>query len=129
MKNLAEIDVIIMKPQKPQPEGELKIEYQERLEHDAANILNQPPSFSSILKGGNYGFDPVFRGFKYDQLNVVMNGAQGATAACPNRMDPPTSQEGSHWRNPGQPRAFSLQETAYRLRKARLSRTQVQIFR
>ncbi len=47
---------------------------------------------SAIPKGGNYGFDPVFRGFKYDQLNIVLNGAQGATAACPNRMDPPTSQ-------------------------------------
>ena len=33
-----------------------------------------------------------FRGFKYDQLNIVLNGAQSATAACPNRMDPPTSQ-------------------------------------
>ena len=29
---------------------------------------------------------------KYDQLNIVLNGAQCATAACPNRMDPPTSQ-------------------------------------
>ncbi len=50
------------------------------------------PHLISIRKGGNYGFDPVFRGFKYDQLNVVLNGAQSATAACPNRMDPPTSQ-------------------------------------
>lgn len=86
------VTVIAIKPQSAQPEGEIKIEYQDRLEHDAANILNQTPAFNSIRKGGNYGFDPVFRGFKYDQLNVVMNGAQSATAACPNRMDPPTSQ-------------------------------------
>lgn len=90
--NLFPVTVIAMKPQDPQPEGELKIEYQERLEHDAADILNQTPAFNSIRKGGNYGFEPVFRGFKYDQLNVVLNGAQSATAACPNRMDPPTSQ-------------------------------------
>ncbi|MDN3205162.1 TonB-dependent receptor domain-containing protein [Algoriphagus sediminis] len=90
--NLYPVTVIALKPQGSQPEGELKIDYQERLEHDAANILNQTPAFNSIRKGGNYGFDPVFRGFKYDQLNVVMNGAQSATAACPNRMDPPTSQ-------------------------------------
>ena len=32
------------------------------------------------------------RGFKYDRLNIVMNGSQSAIAACPNRMDPPTSQ-------------------------------------
>ena len=55
-------------------------------------MLNQNPALNSIRKAGNYGFDPVFRGFKYDQLNIVLNGAQGATAACPNRMDPPTSQ-------------------------------------
>jgi iron complex outermembrane recepter protein len=32
------------------------------------------------------------RGFKYEQLNVVVDGLQSANAACPNRMDPPTSQ-------------------------------------
>ena len=90
--NLYPVTVIAFKSQSDHPEGEIKIEYQDRLEHDAANILNQTPAFNSIRKGGNYGFDLVFRGFKYDQLNVVMNGAQSATAACPNRMDPPTSQ-------------------------------------
>jgi iron complex outermembrane receptor protein len=89
--NLYPVTVIALKPQNAQPEGEIKIEFQDRLEHDAAAILNQTPAFNSIRKSGNYGFDPVFRGFKYDQLNVVMNGAQSATAACPNRMDPPTS--------------------------------------
>jgi iron complex outermembrane receptor protein len=89
--NLYPVTIIAVQ-QSSQPEGEHKIAYQDRLEHDAANILNQTPAFNSIRKGGKYGFDPVFRGFKYDQLNVVMNGAQSATAACPNRMDPPTSQ-------------------------------------
>ena len=37
-------------------------------------------------------FDPVLRGFKYDQINVVYDGGQSATAACPNLMDPFTSQ-------------------------------------
>lgn len=90
--NLYPVTIISMKSQGVQPDGELKIAYQDRLEHDAADILNQTPAFNTIRKGGNYGFDPVFRGFKYDQLNVVLNGAQSATAACPNRMDPPTSQ-------------------------------------
>ncbi len=75
-----------------QPEDKLIIDFQERMEHDGAAILNQIPAINSIRKSGNYGFDPVFRGYKYDQLNVVLNGAQSATAACPNRMDPPTSQ-------------------------------------
>lgn len=86
------VTIIALKPQGPQPQGIHEVTYQDRLAHDAAGILNQIPVFSSIRKGGNYGFDPVFRGFKYDQLNVVLNGAQSATAACPNRMDPPTSQ-------------------------------------
>ncbi len=90
--SLYPVTVIAVKRQSSQPESRLNIEYQDRMEHDGAQILNQLPSFSSIRKGGNYGFDPVFRGFKYDQLNVVLNGAQCATAACPNRMDPPTSQ-------------------------------------
>jgi iron complex outermembrane receptor protein len=90
--NLYPVTIIALKRQSPHPEGEVKIDYQERLEHDAGDILSQAPAFNSIRKGGNYGFDPVFRGFKYDQLNVVISGAQSATAACPNRMDPPTSQ-------------------------------------
>lgn len=71
---------------------DLKLTYEDNLSHDAATVLLRNPLFSSIQKSGGYGFDPVMRGFKYDQLNIVLNGAQGATAACPNRMDPPTSQ-------------------------------------
>ena len=87
--NLYPVTIIAVRPSGPQPDDQVKISYQERLEHDGAAILNQAPAFNSIRKSGNYGFDPVFRGFKYDQLNVVLNGAQSATAACPNRMDPP----------------------------------------
>ncbi|MEO1021007.1 MAG: TonB-dependent receptor [Bacteroidota bacterium] len=89
--NLYPIDVIAVRDNQ-QPDDQLSIDFQERMQHDGAAILDQIPAFSSIRKGGNYGFDPVFRGFKYDQINIVMNGAQSATAACPNRMDPPTSQ-------------------------------------
>jgi iron complex outermembrane receptor protein len=64
----------------------------DKLLHDGGAILNQNPVFNSIRKSGAYGFDPVMRGFKYEQLNIVLDGAQGATAACPNRMDTPTSQ-------------------------------------
>jgi iron complex outermembrane receptor protein len=89
--DLYPITVIALRPEQ-KPGTEMELDYRERLAHDAASILMQEPAIGGIRKGGNYGFDPVFRGFKYDQLNVVLNGAQGATAACPNRMDPPTSQ-------------------------------------
>lgn len=70
----------------------LSLNTRDRLAHDGGDILNSIEGFSSIRKSGAYGFDPVFRGFKYDQLNIIINGAQTATAACPNRMDPPSSQ-------------------------------------
>ncbi len=74
------------------PSEKISLNYEDRIAHDGTSILVQTPAINSIRKGGRYGYDPVFRGFKYDQLNIVMNGAQSATAACPNRMDPPTSQ-------------------------------------
>ena len=89
--DLQPVTVIALRPSH-QPRDKVSISYEEWMQHDATAILNQAPAFNSIRKSGNYGFDPVFRGFKYDQLNVVLNGAQSATAACPNRMDPPTSQ-------------------------------------
>ena len=64
----------------------------DKLSHDAGSFLAQNPAIRSIKKSGNYGFDPVFRSFKYDRLAITLNGNGCATAACPNRMDPPTSQ-------------------------------------
>jgi len=90
-QQLYPVTVIAVRPGQ-QPADRVDLGYQDYMQHDAAAVLSQSPGFSSIQKAGNYGFDPVLRGFKYDQLNVVLNGAQSATAACPNRMDPPTSQ-------------------------------------
>ncbi|MCB0689908.1 MAG: TonB-dependent receptor [Saprospiraceae bacterium] len=68
------------------------LSYEEKMAHDAGALLVDIPGISSIRKSGGYGFDPVVRGFKYDQVNIVLDGVQSAVAACPNRMDPPTSQ-------------------------------------
>lgn len=70
----------------------LAIGQHDGLLHDAGQFLSQLPEFSGIRKSANYGFDPVLRGFKYDQLTVVVDGAQSSYAACPNRMDPSVSQ-------------------------------------
>ena len=64
----------------------------ELMSHDAGAVLNRLPAVNGIRKSGGYGFDPVLRGFKYDQLGVLIDGIQTTTVACPNRMDPPTSQ-------------------------------------
>ena len=65
---------------------------QDRLTHDAGAFIDQIPAISVVRKSGSYGLDPVMRGFRSDQLNIVMDGCVSASAACPNRMDPPISQ-------------------------------------
>ena len=72
--------------------SEMDISVQDKLAHDAGSLLESVPAISSIRKSGAYGFDPVLRGFKYDQINLVLDGVQTASAACPNRMDPAASQ-------------------------------------
>ncbi|WP_372645360.1 TonB-dependent receptor domain-containing protein [Ancylomarina sp.] len=70
----------------------VKVNNSDKLSHDAGDFLSQNAFIGGIRKSGAYGFDPVMRGFKYDQLNIVMDNGLSATAACPNRMDPPASQ-------------------------------------
>jgi iron complex outermembrane recepter protein len=89
--NLQPVSVISLK-MTSEKDDKIQISDQERLHHDAGAILNLNPAVASIRKSGAFGFDPVMRGFKYEQLNVVVDGLQSANAACPNRMDPPTSQ-------------------------------------
>ncbi len=64
----------------------------EWIQHDGGQVLQQMAGFSAIRKSGTYAADPVFRGFKQEQLTIVNDGGLSANAACPNRMDPPTSQ-------------------------------------
>ncbi len=89
--NLYPVTIIALRPAIDETET-LSLDYEEKMAYDGGALLNQIPAINSIRKSGAFGFDPVLRGFKYDQLNIVLNGAQSATAACPNRMDPPTSQ-------------------------------------
>ena len=59
--------------------------------HDGGAMFKNQIGFS-IEKRGNYGMEPVFRGFKYSQLNVQIDGGVYSANACPNRMDPAISQ-------------------------------------
>ncbi|MFA8299076.1 MAG: TonB-dependent receptor domain-containing protein [Hyphomicrobiales bacterium] len=74
------------------PSNKVDVQYQDRLSHDVSMLLEEVPSLNLIRKSGSSSLDPVLRGFKNDQLNIVIDGIQSATVACPNRMDPPTSQ-------------------------------------
>jgi iron complex outermembrane receptor protein len=85
------VTIMAIHPLSNQSES-FELDYQDKMAHDAGDLLNQIAAISTIRKSGGYGFDPVFRGYKFEQLNLVLDGAQTASAACPNRMDPPSSQ-------------------------------------
>ncbi|MEB2785331.1 TonB-dependent receptor domain-containing protein [Algoriphagus persicinus] len=91
LHGLQPVSVISLK-MSGEKDKKILISDQERLHHDAGAILALDPVVSGIRKSSSFAFDPVMRGFKYDQLNIVVNGLQSANAACPNHMDPPTSQ-------------------------------------
>ncbi len=57
---------------------------------DIGEYLRKIPNVSGIRKGGG-AIDPVVRGFKFSQLNVVMDGGIKIENGCPNRMDPVSS--------------------------------------
>ncbi len=63
----------------------------DRLQYDGGMFLDNIVGFSSIKKSPSYGFDPVLRGFKNEQINILVNGCESSINSCPNRMDPPTS--------------------------------------
>ncbi|MBK9292086.1 MAG: TonB-dependent receptor [Bacteroidetes bacterium] len=88
---LQPVTVIALRPSKPQQEL-LPVGYYGAIAHDAGAFLLSNPVVAGIRKSGAYGVDPVLRGFKYDQINIILDDGHTALAACPNRMDPPASQ-------------------------------------
>jgi len=60
---------------------------------DGGEWLLQVPGISGV-KMGAHGVDPVIRGQKHNQLNILLDGAY-VHGGCPNRMDPPTSYASS----------------------------------
>jgi len=58
---------------------------------NVGDIFNDKAGFG-IIKRGGYAMDPVFRSFKYEQLNLIYDGGVYISNACPNRMDPASTQ-------------------------------------
>jgi iron complex outermembrane recepter protein len=58
--------------------------------NDVGDYLRSVPNIGGIRKGGG-AIDPVVRGFKFSQLNVVLDGGIKVENGCPNRMDPVSS--------------------------------------
>lgn len=68
--------------------------------NDTEKKISQPRSVGhlfkdiqgfGIVKRGAYASEPVFRSFKYEQLNVQYDGGMKIHNACPSRMDPITT--------------------------------------
>ena len=56
---------------------------------DGGEWILEVPGVTGV-KMGTHGIDPVIRGQKSNQLNVLLGGAY-IFGGCPNRMDPPSS--------------------------------------
>jgi len=65
-------------------------ELQNSYSNDVGSYLRSIPNVSGIRKGGA-SLDPVVRGYKFSQLNVVLDNGIKIENGCPNRMDPVTS--------------------------------------
>jgi len=57
---------------------------------DLGDFLRTEPNVSGIRKGG-IAIDPVVRGFRYNQVSIILNGGIKIEGGCPNRMDPVAS--------------------------------------
>ncbi len=67
----------------------------EQLNSDASRdvgdyLRSNIPNVGGVKKGG-VAIDPVIRGFKFSQLNVVLDDGVKVENGCPNRMDPVAS--------------------------------------
>jgi iron complex outermembrane receptor protein len=58
--------------------------------YDVGSVLKTFTNVSAIKKGA-LGLDPVIRGFRFSELNVLINGTIKVEGGCPNRMDPALS--------------------------------------
>ncbi|HNW98862.1 MAG TPA: TonB-dependent receptor [Bacteroidales bacterium] len=67
-----------------------KTQIQNSNTHDIGEFLRTVPNVSGLRKGG-IAVDPVIRGFRYSELNVVLDNGIKIENGCPNRMDPVSS--------------------------------------
>lgn len=66
------------------------LELQKINTRDIGDMLRTIPNISGIRKGGS-GIDPVVRGFRYGQVNVMIDNGIKVEGGCPSRMDPTAS--------------------------------------
>ena len=70
--NILPVTIIGIRGESP-TSGTVSIDDEGRISHDGGSILSQTPEVAGIRKSGSYGFDPELRGFKQEQLKVVID--------------------------------------------------------
>lgn len=89
METLSPVTVLAYRSMRS-PTMALATENSALLPIDSGAFLRDAGNASGIRRGG-FGIDPVIRGLSGSRLNVRVDGMTTTAAACPNRMDPPTS--------------------------------------
>jgi iron complex outermembrane recepter protein len=67
-----------------------KAQIQNTPTRDIGDFLRTIPNVSGVRRAGA-SIDPVVRGFKFSDLNVILDNGIKVENGCPNRMDPTTS--------------------------------------
>ncbi len=68
----------------------LRTEIEQSPVRDIGDYLRAVPNVAGVRKGGT-AIDPVIRGFRSNQINVILDGGIKVEGGCPNRMDPVSS--------------------------------------
>jgi iron complex outermembrane receptor protein len=86
-------DVLVSVDERPSY-SQRQFDAETALRNDPKNIgdVFKDKSGFGLVKRGGYAMDPVFRSFKYEQLNLIYDGGVYISGACPNRMDPASVQ-------------------------------------
>ncbi len=87
---LPEIDVVGDRIFNLQTINGLRPQYFPNIQSDIGTMLKSMPNTSGIRRGGS-SIDPVYRGFRNNQLLITTNSGIQIEGGCPNRMDPTTS--------------------------------------
>lgn len=85
-------DIEIVRISKHNTNQKISTRNSDYLNHDAGDFLTNVPEVSGRRTAGSYATEPVLRGFKFEQLNLVSDGLMTSIQACPSRMDPASSQ-------------------------------------
>jgi iron complex outermembrane receptor protein len=68
----------------------LNLEKSNKIYIDLSDALKSFPNLSAIRRGGT-ALDPVMRGFRNNQIMILLDNGIRIEGGCPNRMDPVTS--------------------------------------